>query len=223
MRNPKRPVATGESRSDRRPTRRHTIPAHRRGVLAYRSPVALPTIMTRDVASTVRGGGDPQLTRHRLHRLLLWCIDSQCPVPACGGVTVGGRHHRGTCGAAADTLTVSERKSRRKAKATKGYAAQVERFQKLRGVQHRCAELAATGPLAGYIWWKAASGSPPCASILATLVCPKVSGESAGAHHGMQAGQRLPRGIPLGCACDARPGTRRRAAGDIVSISSRCG
>jgi len=44
----------------------------------------------------------------------------------------------------ADTLTVSERKSRRKAKATKGYATQAERFQKLRRVQHLRAELAAT-------------------------------------------------------------------------------
>lgn len=44
----------------------------------------------------------------------------------------------------ADTLTISERKSRRKAKATKGYVTQGERFQKLRRVQHLRAELAAT-------------------------------------------------------------------------------
>ena len=29
--------------------------------------------------STVRTGGDPHLTRHRLHRFLTWCIDSQIP------------------------------------------------------------------------------------------------------------------------------------------------
>ncbi|ASX00399.1 hypothetical protein CKJ58_11025 [Mycobacterium intracellulare subsp. chimaera] len=28
---------------------------------------------------TVRVGGDPHLTRHRLHRFLSWCIDSQIP------------------------------------------------------------------------------------------------------------------------------------------------
>jgi hypothetical protein len=27
----------------------------------------------------VRTGGDPHLTRHRLHRFLAWCIDSQIP------------------------------------------------------------------------------------------------------------------------------------------------
>ena len=29
--------------------------------------------------STVRVGGDAHLTRHRLHRLLTWCVDSQIP------------------------------------------------------------------------------------------------------------------------------------------------
>jgi hypothetical protein len=43
----------------------------------------------------------------------------------------------------ADTLTVSERTSRRKATVTKGYATQAERFQKVRRVQHLRAELAA--------------------------------------------------------------------------------
>lgn len=43
----------------------------------------------------------------------------------------------------ADLLTVSERKSRRKAKAAKGYTTQVERFAKQRRVQHLRAELAA--------------------------------------------------------------------------------
>lgn len=33
----------------------------------------------RTVLSTVRTGGDPHLTRHRLHRFLSWCIDSQVP------------------------------------------------------------------------------------------------------------------------------------------------
>jgi len=33
----------------------------------------------RTVLSTVRVGGDPHLTRHRLHRFLSWCIDSQIP------------------------------------------------------------------------------------------------------------------------------------------------
>jgi transposase len=33
----------------------------------------------RTLLSTVRIGGDPHLTRHRLHRLLAWCIDSQIP------------------------------------------------------------------------------------------------------------------------------------------------
>lgn len=31
----------------------------------------------RTLLSTVRNGGDPHLTRHRLHRFLAWCIDSQ--------------------------------------------------------------------------------------------------------------------------------------------------
>lgn len=42
----------------------------------------------------------------------------------------------------ADTLTVSERKSLRKAKATKGYATQAERCQKQRRLQHLRGELA---------------------------------------------------------------------------------
>lgn len=33
----------------------------------------------RTLLSTVRAGGDPHLTRHRLHRFLAWCIDSQIP------------------------------------------------------------------------------------------------------------------------------------------------
>ena len=33
----------------------------------------------RTLLSTVRVGGDPHLTRHRLHRFLSWCIDSQIP------------------------------------------------------------------------------------------------------------------------------------------------
>lgn len=33
----------------------------------------------RTLLSTVRGGGDAHLTRHRLHRFLAWCIDSQIP------------------------------------------------------------------------------------------------------------------------------------------------
>ena len=33
----------------------------------------------RTLLSTVRVGGDPHLTRHRLHRFLAWCIDSQIP------------------------------------------------------------------------------------------------------------------------------------------------
>jgi transposase len=33
----------------------------------------------RTLLSTVRLGGDPHLTRHRLHRFLSWCIDSQTP------------------------------------------------------------------------------------------------------------------------------------------------
>jgi hypothetical protein len=33
----------------------------------------------RTLPSTVRTGGDPHLTRHRLHRFLTWCIDSQIP------------------------------------------------------------------------------------------------------------------------------------------------
>ncbi|MHA7651947.1 transposase [Mycobacterium sp. ML4] len=33
----------------------------------------------RTLLSTVRSGGDPHLTRHRLHRFLAWCIDSQIP------------------------------------------------------------------------------------------------------------------------------------------------
>ena len=33
----------------------------------------------RTLLSTVRVGGDPHLTRHRLHRFLTWCIDSQIP------------------------------------------------------------------------------------------------------------------------------------------------
>ena len=33
----------------------------------------------RTLLSTVRVGGDGHLTRHRLHRLLTWCVDSQIP------------------------------------------------------------------------------------------------------------------------------------------------
>jgi transposase len=33
----------------------------------------------RTLCSTVRVGGDPHLTRHRLHRFLTWCIDSDIP------------------------------------------------------------------------------------------------------------------------------------------------
>ena len=33
----------------------------------------------RTLLSTVRVGGDPHVTRHRLHRFLTWCIDSQVP------------------------------------------------------------------------------------------------------------------------------------------------
>ncbi|UGU29509.1 ISL3 family transposase [Mycolicibacterium smegmatis] len=33
----------------------------------------------RTLLSTVRLGGDPHLTRHRLHRFLTWCIDSKIP------------------------------------------------------------------------------------------------------------------------------------------------
>ncbi|WP_242603479.1 transposase [Mycolicibacterium thermoresistibile] len=33
----------------------------------------------RTLLSTVRLGGDPHLTRHRLHRFLSWCIDSKIP------------------------------------------------------------------------------------------------------------------------------------------------
>jgi len=33
----------------------------------------------RTLLSTVKSGGDPHLTRHRLHRLLVWCIDSNIP------------------------------------------------------------------------------------------------------------------------------------------------
>jgi transposase len=33
----------------------------------------------RTLLSTVRVGGDTHLTRHRLHRFLTWCIDSQIP------------------------------------------------------------------------------------------------------------------------------------------------
>ncbi|TQC38368.1 ISL3 family transposase, partial [Rhodococcus sp. WS4] len=33
----------------------------------------------RTLLSTVKSGGDPHLTRHRLHRFLAWCIDSNIP------------------------------------------------------------------------------------------------------------------------------------------------
>lgn len=33
----------------------------------------------RTLLATVRVGGDPHLTRHRLQRFLTWCIDSQIP------------------------------------------------------------------------------------------------------------------------------------------------
>ena len=33
----------------------------------------------RTLLSTVRVGGDPHLTRHRLHRFLAWCVDSEIP------------------------------------------------------------------------------------------------------------------------------------------------
>ena len=33
--------------------------------------------LERTLLSAVRLGGDPHLTRHRLHRFLSWCVDSQ--------------------------------------------------------------------------------------------------------------------------------------------------
>ncbi|KXX62438.1 hypothetical protein AZG88_29500 [Rhodococcus sp. LB1] len=33
----------------------------------------------RTLLSTVKSGGDPHLTRHRLHGFLTWCIDSTIP------------------------------------------------------------------------------------------------------------------------------------------------
>jgi hypothetical protein len=33
----------------------------------------------RTLLSTMRLGGDPHLTRHRLHRFLSWCADSRIP------------------------------------------------------------------------------------------------------------------------------------------------
>ena len=54
---PKRREASRGSDPDQRPTRRHTVPAHRHGVVAYRSSVALPTIMTRDAAMHRQGVG----------------------------------------------------------------------------------------------------------------------------------------------------------------------
>jgi len=33
----------------------------------------------RSLLATVRVGGDPHLTRHRLYRFLAWCIDSNVP------------------------------------------------------------------------------------------------------------------------------------------------
>jgi transposase len=42
----------------------------------------------RTLLSTVRVGGDPHLTRHRLHRFLTWCIDSRPRTPH------PGHHHR---------------------------------------------------------------------------------------------------------------------------------
>jgi transposase len=33
----------------------------------------------RTLLATAKVGGDPHLTRHRLHRLLAWCVDSQIP------------------------------------------------------------------------------------------------------------------------------------------------
>lgn len=43
----------------------------------------------RTLLSTVRTGGDPHLTRHRLHRFLCWCTDSQIPEPLTLARTVG--------------------------------------------------------------------------------------------------------------------------------------
>jgi transposase len=42
----------------------------------------------RTLLSTVRLGGDPHLTRHRLHRFLSWCIDSQIPEPLTLAATI---------------------------------------------------------------------------------------------------------------------------------------
>ena len=33
----------------------------------------------RTLLATVHAGGDPHLTRHRLHRFLAWCIDAEIP------------------------------------------------------------------------------------------------------------------------------------------------
>jgi hypothetical protein len=46
----------------------------RADLTAWIAKEELPTLL-----ATVRLGGDPHLTRHRLHRFLTWCIDSQIP------------------------------------------------------------------------------------------------------------------------------------------------
>jgi hypothetical protein len=56
-RNPQRPRASRGSDPDQRPTLRDTVPASSHVVVAYRSPVALPTIMTRDAAMHRQGVG----------------------------------------------------------------------------------------------------------------------------------------------------------------------
>jgi transposase len=59
----------------------------------------------RTLLSTVRVGGDAHLTRHRLHRLLTWCVDSRSPSwsPSPPRSTRGGPRSTRSCAPASPT------------------------------------------------------------------------------------------------------------------------
>lgn len=117
------PVDSGLDADERRLVRRGRLNARKRALTAQSSS---------RWASAIIAGDDDQyrLARDGQHRHIVGLRSAIA--------TIEARAAEPT----ADSLTVSERKSRRKPKATKGYATQAERFQKLRRVQHLRGELA---------------------------------------------------------------------------------
>jgi len=87
-----------------------------------------------------------------------------------------------------DTLTVAQRRARRKAGAPKGYASQGERFGEQCRLQHLRAELAqvhATTPLRKFVWSRVAGGWPAPGITSTTPVSPPIRGANSGRRSGI--------------------------------------